>query len=342
LSSGRRKTRRSAVGRSALVATAILALAVWAGCGSDDDGGGGSSASACEGTATLKIADQPTASFAAIHLGLKKGFFKEERINLDIGAVANSGAEALAATVAGKDDIGFADWVTFLQATGKGLPLKALAPAAGAGTDPDKAYIGALVPKGSDITKPEDLAGKRIAVNALNNINQVSIQAALHKRGVNIDDIKFVVIQYPDTQPALEKGSVDAAFMPEPFLGIGLGAGDRAILYPTIDVLGPASISTYFTSARTLSKRKCVIDRFVKAMNKSSMYAAEHVEEARATIPDFTEIPPAAVAKLRMPFFAVPFRDGAEKLADAMVAVGQLDKKPNLDERIAYPDPPTK
>jgi NitT/TauT family transport system substrate-binding protein len=340
------RTWNPRTGRLMIYIAAVISLAIWAGCGSDDDSGGSAGASAnaspeCDGMATLKIAGQPTASFAPIHLGLKKGFFKEENINLDVGAVAASGAEALAAVVAGKDDIGFADWVTFLQATGKGLPLRAVAPAASAGTDPDKAYIAVMSAPNSDITKPEQLAGKRIAVNALNNINQVATQAALKQRGIDIDGLKFIVVPYTETQAALEKGDVDASFMVEPLLGIGLTAGDPAVLYPTIDVLGDASIATYFTSTKTLSERKCVIDRFVKAINKSSMYAAQNPDEVRQVLTEYTDIPPDAVKNIRIPFFAVPFRAGAEKLGEAMVSVGQLEEMPDLDELIAYPDPPT-
>jgi NitT/TauT family transport system substrate-binding protein len=327
----------------AIVIGAALVVAISASASPVDGAEAtGRSQAGCGGVATITLANQPVASFAPLHVGVRYGFFRKNRIRLNIGAVAASGAEALAAVMSGKDDVGFADWVTILQAYGRGLPMRVLAPGASAGLDRGNSYISVLVPRGSSIRGPSDFAGKTIGVNALGNINQIAIQGALLKRGVDITGMKFVVVPYPDTQAALERGSIDAAFMVEPFLSVGLAAGDRAVLYPIQDVMGRGSIANYVTSANTLRKKKCVMDRFVRAMNQASKYTQTHPVQARRAIRSFTSTPPDIVAVMKLPTWGGPFGASAASLAAVMVRLGLLEKVPDLKTLVAYPTVPTK
>ena len=66
------------VGLGRLVAMLLAALACAVGvsaCGDDDGGGGGGGAE----PATLKVGVIPIADVAPLYLGMKKGFFEEER-----------------------------------------------------------------------------------------------------------------------------------------------------------------------------------------------------------------------------------------------------------------------
>src|SRR5690606_41642285 len=71
--------------------------------------------------------------------------------------------------------------------------------------------------RSSDL-RPADLAGRTVAVNALNNIGGLLISGALRKLGVDTTAIKFMEIGFPDANAALESGRVDAAYQTEPFL----------------------------------------------------------------------------------------------------------------------------
>ena len=55
---------------------------------------------------------------------------------------------------------------------------------------------------------PKDLEGKTIAVNTLNNICGVTINATLEEKGVDVSTLKYTEVPFPEMVAALEKGRV--------------------------------------------------------------------------------------------------------------------------------------
>ena len=70
----------------------------------------------------------------------------------------------------------------------------------------------------SGITRPAELAGRRVAVNSLGAAGDVTIMAAVEKDGGDPSTIKFVEVAFPDAPAQLEAGNIDAAWVPEPFV----------------------------------------------------------------------------------------------------------------------------
>ena len=322
----------------------VLALGV-AACGDDDSsssGGGSDQASAekCPENGkveTLSIGTQPIAPLASVYLGIDKGFFKDENIDLKLNEGLQGGAASIAAVMSGTDDLGFTDWVGLDLAVQKGLPIRPVAPAAGVAESEKDAYLVVMARKDSGIKKPEDLAGKTIGVNALNNITDVTIKAALKQLGVDYKSVKFLEVPFPQTVPSVAQKRVDAAFYVEPNVGAGFAEGHVPVLYPASLVAPNGAVSAYFTSEKTLKEKKCAVDGFVRAMNKSNQYAADNPDELRATIPKFTQIPLPVAQKMRLPEYGEPGTEAATKITDAMVDLGLLDEPLDIDELIAYP-----
>ena len=69
---------------------------------------------------------------------------------------------------------------------------------------------------GSAIRTPADLAGKKIAVNTLRNIVELTARSALETAGVDPGSVTFVEVPFPEMAAALQSGRVDAAFTVEP------------------------------------------------------------------------------------------------------------------------------
>ena len=55
----------------------------------------------------------------------------------------------------------------------------------GVGSDPDESTSQVFVEEDSDIQGPEDLAGKKIAVNSTKNLGDVTIPVALENNGID-------------------------------------------------------------------------------------------------------------------------------------------------------------
>ena len=75
---------------------------------------------------------------------------------------------------------------------------------------------GLLIPKGSAITDPKQLKGKRIAVTKGSSAHYTLVQA-LKKYGIAYTDVQPIYLQPSDARAAFEQGNVDAWVVWEPY-----------------------------------------------------------------------------------------------------------------------------
>ena len=163
--------------RKLLVALLVLVCALAVGsCGGDDDDGGGDSGSS--EPVTLKVGVIPIADVAPLYLGIKQGFFDDERLKIE-PQLAEGGAAITPAVLSGDFQIGFSNTISLLIAASKGLPVQIISQGVLAGKDESDAWADLLVLKDGPVKDAKDLEGKTIAVNTLNNICEVTIKACL-------------------------------------------------------------------------------------------------------------------------------------------------------------------
>jgi NitT/TauT family transport system substrate-binding protein len=90
-------------------------------------------------------------------------------------------------------------------------------------------------------------------------------------------------------------------------------------------------------SRRWADEHPEVLLRFLWALRRSMLYAAEHERQTRATIGDYTELPrdliPALPPMNRRPDCA-ELRTSSELLVRLMMRYGALDRAPDLDALI--------
>ena len=317
---------------AALAAAAVLLIA---GCGDDGGGsGGGSSGDGDEGPVTLNVGVIPIADVAPLYLGMDKGFFEEENLKI-VPKLAEGGAAIVPAVLAGDDQIGFSNTTSLIIAASKDLPIQIISQGVLAGESTEQAWDGVVVPKGSDIESITDLEGKTVAVNTLNNVSQIVVNTALEKAGGDPSKVKYVEVPFPDMNAALESDRVDAAFQVEPGYSGGLAAGSRNISNAYEEMAPNYTVATYFTSKQYIAENRDVVDRFVRAMQKSLEYAAGHDDEVRAIVGTYTEIPKEVLDKMNLPVWKSDLNQPTIELtADAALKYGFIEEKPALDELI--------
>jgi len=237
--------------------------------------------------------------------------------------------------ISGDFDIGFSNTVSLLIASSKGLPVQIVSQGVLGGPDESKPWADVLIPKGSDIKSPKDLEGKTIAANTLNNICEVTINATLEKQGVDVSKLKYTEIPFPDMVGALEKGRVDAACVVEPFVSQGKAAGMKGI-DPFYAATAPdLTVATYFASKQMIESKPELIERFKKAMEKSLQYSQEHPDAVRAALPEYTQIPKEAAAKINLPSWKPELtEDTIKTLSELSEKYGLIEKQPDLDQLI--------
>lgn len=317
----------------AALAVAIAALMGIAACGGGDDGGGGGGSSSNKPT-TLKVGVIPIADVAPLYVGMKQGFFKQENLTIQ-PQLAEGGATITAQVVSGDLQIGFSNTTSLIIAASKKLPVQIVAQGVQGAKSEDDAWDAVLSKKGSPITDPKGLEGKTIAVNTLNNVGPLTINNAMDKAGADFKSVKYVEVPFPDANAAVEGGRVDAAFVVEPFVSQGTAQGAQEVLHPYELAAPDYTVATYFVTKQYAAQNKDVLDRFVRAINKSLSYAQSHPDVVRQVVPSYTKIPKDVAAKMRLPRWGPDLNQKTiQQTADLAQKYGFIKEKPDLNELI--------
>ncbi|MFW3169907.1 ABC transporter substrate-binding protein [Geodermatophilus sp. CPCC 206100] len=314
-----------------MAGAAMLALpALLLGCSSDDASGEGSGGEA-QGTETIALGIIPIIDVAPIYLGQEQGFFEEQGIELDLSA-GQGGAAIVPGVASGSIDIGFGNNFSLVVAASSGLPLKVIASGVDSTQDAERDQF-TIVTDDPAITRPADLAGKRVATNTINSIGDSVVGASVRSDGGDPETITFVELPFPNMAAALAAGDVDAAWLVEPFVTLAEQQGIRVLTTPLNDFTDvQIEVSTYFTSTQFASENADLVERFTTALDQSLTYAQENPEEARAILPTYLDIDPALAEQVRLPEWNTEVSEETfEVFTDLAETEGLLDGEVDLD-----------
>src|SRR5699024_12558625 len=87
----------------------------------------------------------------------------------------------------------------------------------------------------------------------------------------------------------------------EPFATLAKDAGAREIYSPYAEPIEDLMIAGYFASTDIVEEDPELVDAFVAAMKESQQYAEDNPEEAKAILPEHSEIDPEIIDDLNMP-----------------------------------------
>ena len=274
-------------------------------------------------TVSITINTLPIANGLPLDLGIKKGFFSAQGIEISKRTL-QSGNDIVLALQNSTGEIGYVGWVPAMIARTQGIPLTAVAASDVEGTSEADNWQNILVKGSSAIRTPADLAGKTIAVNALKGVGEVMIKAALRKRGVDPSSIRLLAMPFPTMRTALANGQVDAIWTPEPFMSQVLSDGGRIVLAPG-PVLGQFwPIGVYVARTDWAQKNPGLAQKFRTAMHQSLAYAQTHGDEIR-------ELLPAATRNVRLPIWTPLIdRDQLVQLAKYAKEYEVISTLPNM------------
>jgi NitT/TauT family transport system substrate-binding protein len=276
-----------------------------------------------QATVTITVNTLPIANALPLDLGIKKGFFAEQGIEI-AKKTLQSGNDVVLALQNDNGEIGYLGWVPMMIARTQGIKLTAVAASEVEGTNEADNWQNILVKGSSSIRTPADLAGKTIAVNALKGVGEVMIKAALKKVGVDPNSVRLLALPFPAMRSALNNGQVDAIWTPEPFLSQVLSDGGRIVMAPG-PVLGRFfPIGGYASRDEWAARNPGLAARFRAAINKSLTYSQAHPDEVR-------DLLPAASRNVRLPIWsAVVDRTQMTQLARYAKEYGVISTLPNL------------
>ena len=274
-------------------------------------------------TATVRVATLPIANALPMDLGIRKGFFQEEGIEIS-KTTLQSGNDVVLAVANKNADIGYLGYVPMMIARTQGIPFTAVAASEVEGTSNDDNWQNILVKGDSSIRGPADLRGKTVAVNALKGVGEVMIRAALQKRGVDPNSVNLLALPFPAMRSALSNGQVDAVWTPEPFLSQILSDGGRTVMAPGPELGRFWPIGGYGALNEWITGNPAVAARFRRAINRSLSYAQANPNEIR-------DLLPAASRNVRLPIWSpLVDRQKLVQLAQYTKQYGVISNLPNL------------
>jgi NitT/TauT family transport system substrate-binding protein len=311
--------------RAALAALLLLLPAV-AACG--DDGG------SAEGGGPAQVSVQDTAGVpsAFLQYGVDQGFFEDHELEVEV-TPSQGGATVVPAVVSGDTDIAGSNLVSVLLAQAKDIPVKIIAPGTFVRGKRSQDFSAIIAAGDGDIRSPQDLEGKTLAVNTLENVAELTAKASLAKQGVDVSEIELAEVDFPDMNGALSEGRVDAAFQIEPFVSLAVAEGHRIIDRPYVGTKPGLQIGCYFTSEQYLSENEDVVDRFQQGVADTAAAISKNPAAFREFLPEAAEIPPPAAQKAILPAWKADNDQASlDVTAELMARYGVVDEKPDTSD----------
>jgi NitT/TauT family transport system substrate-binding protein len=306
-------------------------------CGGDDDttsgGGGNGDGGGGEGgeLATAKVGVLPITDVAPLFLGIDKGMFSDNGVEVET-TFAAGGAAIVPSVESDEFDIGFSNIVSLLLLQSQGRSYKLLAGTGQSAEEGGTDFHEMIVLEDSDLRSMKDLGGKKVAVNTLKNALEIVTRESVDMAGGDQESIQFSEVPFPEMAGALQSGQVDAILINEPFKTVlKKDGGVRTIGQPFVDAAPGEILAYYFVKADKAGDD--LSTSFTTAMQAANSYSAEHEDEVRAIIPDYTDVAPDIAADLVLPKFvedSVP-RSSIEVYADLMVKYELIDETPDID-----------
>ncbi len=211
---------------------------------------------------------------APLYLGLERGYFADEGIDLDIQEGRGSGV-TIQAVAAGTATVGYADVATMIKAASKGAPVIAV----GVALQTSPMSVMGFADK--NIRKPADIKGKIVAVTPGDSMSQVW-PLFLKKTGLKETDFKTVAGDAQTKLNAVMTGQADLLLGYVMDQAIKLQDGVHKEIYPIrFADYGVNMVSSGFIVQKDyLKAHPDVIKRFLKAATRSLEEGAKNPEAA--------------------------------------------------------------
>lgn len=201
-----------------------------------------------------------------------KGFYKAQGIALEYVPGAGS-ADAIRNILSGQADVAFADPGSFFSALDKGERLRAIYD-----IYPQNVF-NVVSLKGSGITKPSDLKGKKIGVYSLASGTRQALQVLLHTAGLSESDVTVVVTGLLNFAPLMQ-GQVDATAATDTGLLIGRRRGLPDVNVIEVGQYLPASSDLFVVTEDVYAKKRAALQRFLRGYRDAAAWMIARPEEA--------------------------------------------------------------
>lgn len=230
---------------------------------------------------TFQLDWLPGGDKAPVYVGVEKGFFAAEDLEVTI-AQGRGSTDALTKLTTGQADVGLSDLVALLVARANDdIPVKGIYSVF------SEAPHAFYTVKGSGIDSVSDVGNKTIATSPFTSSN-IFLPLLLDVNGVDQDSIKLLKGDPGALNPMLLTGRTDVVISwitdAEKYRSMASEAGKELQVLPWYDAGLEFYATSVIASERFLQERPDVARRFVKAYAKAIEYTWSHPEESAEAV----------------------------------------------------------
>lgn len=236
---------------------------------------------------TINMVATPTDAGGEAYYAQAQGFFKAHGLDVQITNLS-SGPAVAAAMASGRYDVALGNLPTLAAAREAGLPFVLIAPGP---LYSDEAPTSAMVVgKDSPLKTPADLNGKTVAGVSVDAIGTVALDRWLASVHLTRDQIH--ILEIPDTTmgEALNRGTVAAAIMHEPFISAEVAQGGRIFARVYSAIAPHFMIAGYYTRSDWAQAHPEAVKRFAAAIVETARWANRNPAASAAILERLTSL----------------------------------------------------
>ena len=284
--------------------------------------------------AHIRVAITSADQFAEAYYARDAGFFSKAGLDVEIVGMS-TGGQIATAVASGAVDMGMSNTGQLANAIVHGAPFVIVA---SGGLYSSAAPATALVvAKNSAAHAARDLEGKTVSVTALRDITQIGPTAWMTRNGADATKAKFVEIPFSEVSAALDRGTIDAGMLAEPWLSTGIAAGTiRVLAYVFTDIAPTFVLSPWFATADYYRQNSDLVRRFTRALYDSARWSNAHHPETAAILAKYGKFDPIALQRMNRSIFATSLDLAQLQPAlTVMYKYGAIDKPLQADAIVA-------
>lgn len=251
-------------------------------------------------TAPLRIACTANDTYAEAYFGQDGGIFRQRGLVADLTTFTN-GQQVVTAIVTGNADVGVTNPTSLAQAVQHGLELTIVA---GAAYYVSEAATTALyAAKESPLKAARDLEGQIVALGTTKDSSAAFFFNYLATNGVDVAKVNLIEMPFSEMGPALKRGTVAAASIPEPYYD-----GSKADLKLFAKYFDATSkrflLCCWVSTPAFVQKNPALVRQFADAIYATAKWANAHRDETAPIIAKYSKIDPAVTARMTRATYA--------------------------------------
>lgn len=286
---------------------AIVVGLTLAACGSADTGQPDPAAATGDASATgaaatvgddlIRVLYSPNSEQLAMFVADAEGMFADRGLNVEL----QEATQMEAALVGGSGELGLSTAPDILAATQEGLDLVF---AAGQSVNtPANPRLFLMAGEASGITSVDDLEGRRIATISRGSFAELGTAILLEEKGVDVDSLSWIEMQFPAMNDALNEEVADAAVSVVPFTNFMEQSGHSPIL-DVSELADRVPIAVLAATREWASAHEAEIAAFREALDEAAAFIGTNADRAKEIEVQYTGLPPEIVEQIPFTTFS--------------------------------------